>query len=96
MPLWGYTSYCIKVIVICKSFFQNHAAISDSVGEVMLILSSEGITTACLLFHFANILFVVTHCNIFIITIILSFSFGIHDRTYAMIAWWSPSIGTNV
>lgn len=88
--LWGYTSVlgcCIKVIVICMSLFQNCAVISDLVGEAMLILSFEAITTACLMFLFANIPFVVTHGNIFIITMVLSFTFRIHDKTYAMIAW---------
>lgn len=54
-----------KVIVICKSFFQNHAVVSYSIGEEMLILSFEAITTACLVFVFANTFSVVTHCNIF-------------------------------
>lgn len=55
-----------KVIVICKSFLQNHTVVSYSTGEAMLILSFGAITTACLMFLFATILFVVTHCNIFI------------------------------
>lgn len=99
----GYTwvlGYCIKVIVICKSLFQNCAVVSDSIGEAMLILFFEAITTACLMFLFANILFVVRRCNIFIITkvlSILSFSFRIqHDKTHAKIAGWPQPFGTNV
>lgn len=96
----GYTwvlSYCIKVIVICKSLFQNCAVVSDSIGEARLILFFKAITTACLMFLLANMLFVVTHCNIFIIATVLSFNFRIkYDKTYAMIAGWSQHIGTNV
>lgn len=54
VALWGYTSvlgYCIKVIVI---LFPNCAVISDLVGEAMLILSFEAITTACLMFLFCK------------------------------------------
>lgn len=90
-------SYCIKVIVICKSLFQNSAVVSDSISEAMLILFFKAIITAWLMFLFANILFVVTHCNIFIITMVLSFSFRIrHDKTYATIAGWPQDTGTNV
>lgn len=93
--LWGHTwvlSYCRKVILICKSLFQNNTLVSDLILISVLCSDYYWLFKVSFYKHF----YLVTHCNIFIIIMVLSFNFRVqHEKPNTMIAEYSQPIGIN-